>query len=244
MLRLLSLETATDQGAFALWSGEVTAAEIRVQSFKQFCCPAGQPHAETLLPALRIALNELDWSLASIDAIVFDAGPGMFTGLRVSAALAQGLAVALNKPVIPVCSLEVLAEAAHQAMGATTVLSLLDARMNQIYAAGWTKEGLDWQAAFEPCLVGPDNLDYLPAMSKPLAAAGTGIKEYPAAADWLVQQGIVDSAVRYPSADALARLGAVRFHAGGGTDPAEAIPVYIRDRVALTTAERAAGEIL
>ena len=111
MLRLLSLETATDQGAFALWSGEVTAAEIRVQSFKQFCCPAGQPHAETLLPALRIALNELDWSLASIDAIVFDAGPGMFTGLRVSAALAQGLAIALNKPVIPVCSLEVLAEA-------------------------------------------------------------------------------------------------------------------------------------
>ena len=244
MLRLLSLETATDQGAFALWSGEVTASEVRTQGIKQFSCPTGQPHAETLLPALRNALNELGWSLESLDAIVFDVGPGMFTGLRVSAALAQGLAVALNKPVIPVSSLEVLAEDTYEAIGATTVLSLLDARMNQIYAAGWSKEGLHWRAAFAPCLVGPENLGLLPAMTKPQAAAGTGIKEYPAASDWLAEQGIVDSAVRYPSPDALARLGAIRFQAGAFTDPAEAIPVYVRDRVALTTAERAAGESL
>lgn len=244
MLRLLSLETATDQGAFALWSGEVTTSEVKTYRCEQFNCPAGQPHAETLLPALRNALNELGWSLESLDAIVFDAGPGMFTGLRVSAALAQGLAVALDKPVIAVSSLEVLAEATHQACGATTVLSLLDARMNQIYAAAWSQEGLRWRPDFEACLVGPENLGLLPAMTKPHAAAGTGIKEYPAASDWLAEQGIVDSAVRYPTADALARLGAARFSEGLISDPADAIPVYVRDRVALTTAERAAGESL
>ena len=244
MLRLLCLETATDQGAFALWSGDVAAAEVRTQCCQSFNCPAGQPHAETLLPAVRHALDTLGWSLETIDAIVFDAGPGMFTGLRVSAALAQGLAVALDKPVIPVSSLEILAETTHAAMGATTVLSLLDARMNQIYAAAWFREGIHWHADLAPCLVGPEHLDDLPALNKLYVAAGTGIHEYPAASAWLIKHGFADSAVRYPSAAALARLGAVRFASGILTDPADAIPVYIRDRVALTTAERAAGESL
>lgn len=244
MLKLLCLETATDQGTFALWSGTVTDSAISTQSCHPFHCPAGQPHAETLLPALRNALTELSWSLAHIDAIVFDAGPGMFTGLRVSAALAQGLAVALNKPVIPVSSLEVLAEAAHEDTGATTVLSLLDARMHQIYAAAWSKTGVHWHADFAPCLVDPEQLHQLPALNKPCVAAGTGIQEYAATAAWLNEQDIVDSNVRYPSAAALARLGAIRFQAGALSDPADAIPVYVRDRVALTTAERATGESL
>jgi tRNA threonylcarbamoyladenosine biosynthesis protein TsaB len=244
MLRLLSLETATDRGAFALWSGDVVSFKASTTSCHVFNCPAGQPHAETLLPAVRDALNTLGWTLDSLDAIVFDAGPGMFTGLRVSAALAQGLAVALVKPVIPVSSLEVLAEATREQTGMTTLLTLLDARMNQVYAGGWALTETGWCALFEACLVNPDSLDQLPMLSEPYAATGTGIDEYPAVKTWLNQQDVVDTCVRYPTAEALVRLGAVRFASGQLTDPADAIPVYVRDRVALTTAERASGESL
>ena len=244
MPRLLSLETSTDRGAFALWSGDVVDCNVTTTICREFNCPSGQPHAETLLPAVREALIDLGWSLDSLDAIAFDAGPGMFTGLRVSAALAQGLAVALDKPLIPVSSLEVLAESTFEPTGATTVLALLDARMNQIYAGGWTKLASGWQPVFEPCLVNPDALDQLPELPEPYVAAGTGVEEYPPVKAWLDKQAVADAGVRYPSAVALARLGAIRFAEGQLTDPADAIPVYVRDRVALTTAERAAGESL
>lgn len=244
MPRLLSLETSTDRGAFALWSGEVVSSNVSTMLCYEFNCPSGQPHAETLLPAVREALTAQGWSLDTLDAIVFDAGPGMFTGLRVSAALAQGLAVALDKPLIPVSSLEVLAESTYALTGHTMVLTLLDARMNQIYAGGWNRTDIGWTSLFDACLVNPDGLDQLPAMSTPFVASGTGITEYPLVKAWLDAQAITDSEVRYPAADALVRLGAVRLAAGDVTDPADALPVYVRDRVALTTAERAAGESL
>ena len=243
-MRLLSLETATDRGGFALWSGDVLENVAVTAACETFVCPAGQPHAETLLPAVRAALTTLGWTIASLDAIVFDAGPGMFTGLRVSAALAQGLAVALDKPVVSVSSLEVLAESTYAQTGATRVLTLLDARMNQIYTCAWEKSSGGWVALFETCLVNPDALDQLPALTMPLVAAGTGIDEYDAVTPWLNARGINDSGTRYPDPVALACLGALRFSRGDLTDPADALPVYVRDRVALTTAERAAGESL
>ena len=250
MIRLLSLETATDRGGFCLWSGEETAgAPLEVASRSEEC-PAGQPHAETLLPLLRQSLSETGWSIPDLDAIVVDSGPGMFTGLRVSAALAQGLAVASGKPVIAISSLEALAESAFTQTGLHRVLTLLDARMNQIYAAAWLRDANgDWQEIISPCLVNPGELDSLaPALlgenvdrSAPVAVAGTALDEYTEAAQWCAIQGLQDSTVRHPEASAVAALGARRFVRGEVQDPAEAVPVYVRDRVALTTAERAAG---
>jgi len=245
MLRVLSLETATDRGGFALWSGKTTSDSVITDHCHVFECPTGQPHAETLLPAIRTSLLTLGWDLSSIDAIVFDAGPGMFTGLRVSAALAQGLAYALDKPVVPISSLEVLAEAAHAACGATRVLGLLDARMNQIYAGCWIRQNTGWVAEMDACLVNPSGLDQLAIRpDSSLHVAGTAVDEYPEAAAWLAHHQIIDSRIRYPFADALARLGAHGCVNGRCVDASEALPVYVRDRVALTTAERAAGQSL
>lgn len=245
MIRLLSLETSTDQGGFCLWSGS-TDGTVSVQ--RAVSCPAGQPHAETLLPLLRAALSDMGWALADLDAVVFDAGPGMFTGLRVSAALAQGLAVAMNKPVIGVSSLEVLAETAYQHSGAQRVLTLMDARMNQIYAAAWERTvDHSWKPLLAPCLVNPDALEALDTLVRvgltaaTMVVAGTALEVYPEARDWQLAQAMTDSQCRYPDAVALAVLGARRLALGAGHDAAEAVPVYVRDRVALTTAERAAG---
>lgn len=245
MLRVLSLETATDRGGFALWSGDATSDTVTTESCHIFQCPAGQPHAETLLPAVRDSLATLGWARSSIDAVVFDAGPGMFTGLRVSAALAQGLAFALDKPVVPISSLQVLAESAHAASGATRVLGLLDARMNQIYAGCWIRQMAGWIPEMDACLVNPSDLAQLTFRQEPgLHVAGTALDEYPEAAAWCAQHSLIDSQIRYPAADALARLGVHGLVTGAGVDPSEALPVYVRDRVALTTAERAAGQSL
>ncbi len=245
MIKLLSLETATDRGSFCLWSGSAEAGSLKSQRVQTLTCPTGQPHAETLLPLLRGALAEAGWHVNDLDAIVYDAGPGMFTGLRVAAALAQGLAVGCNKPLVPVLSLEALAESAYQLTGETHVLTLLDARMNQIYAAAWQR-GADqaWQATIEPCLINPDALETLPIAADCRAVAGTALDEYPLAADWCRSAGLTDTRARHPAADALAHVGAVRYLRGERQDPADAVPVYVRDRVALTTAERVAGQSL
>ena len=250
MIRLLSLETSTDRGAFCLWSGEPTAGMPVTVGARTERCPTAQPHAETLLPLLRQALNETGWALEALDAVVVDAGPGMFTGLRVSAALAQGLAVAANKPVITISSLEALAESGYAQTGQRRVLTLLDARMNQIYAAAWERsaEGV-WQAILAPCLVDPHALGELDlAVWKDEAAggisvvvAGTALEVYADAAQWCEAQGWTDSGVRYPEAEAVALLGAQRLLRGEVQDAADALPIYVRDRVALTSAERAAG---
>jgi tRNA threonylcarbamoyladenosine biosynthesis protein TsaB len=249
MIKLLSLETATDRGSFCLWSGEETANAPLVLAARTESCPPGQPHAETLLPLLRRTLNETGWSLPELNAIVVDAGPGMFTGLRVSAALAQGLAVASGKPIISISSLEALAESAYVQTSRHRVVTLLDARMQQIYAAAWERsaEG-NWRAIIPPCLVNPDALDSLPldgfvaGMGVDLiAVAGTALDEYPETARWCAAKGLQDSGVRYPEAAAVAALGARHLVRGARQDPAEAVPLYVRDRVALTTAERAAG---
>lgn len=248
MIKLLSLETSTDRGSFCLWSG---TADGTVAEQRSVICPPGQPHAETLLPLLRVALTELGWILADLDAVVFDAGPGMFTGLRVSAALAQGLAVAIDRPVIGLSSLEVLAESTDPHKASQQVLTLLDARMNQIYAAAWARQSDHcWQPLIAPCLVNPDGLDALDLVALPgfdpalMTVAGTALDAYPASLDWCLAHGLVDSQIRYPDVAALASLGAARLARGDVQDAAEAVPVYVRDRVALTTAERAAGMTL
>ena len=242
MIKLLSLETATDRGSFCLWSGELVDGQPKAQAVESVTCPTGQPHAETLLPLLRGALSEFGWHLNDLDAIVYDAGPGMFTGLRVAAALAQGLAVACDKPLVAVTSLETLAESAYQLTGATHVLTLLDARMKQIYAAAWQRRADHaWEAAVDPCLIDPDALATLPLTRDCKAVAGTALDEYPGVADWCKAAGLVVLPVRHPAAEALASAGAVRFARGERQDAADAVPVYVRDRVALTTAERLAG---
>jgi len=242
MIKLLSLETSTDRGGFCLWSGSADACLPNPGQALSVTCPTGQPHAETLLPLLRGALAEAGWQLNDLDAIIYDAGPGMFTGLRVAAALAQGLAVAHGKPLVPVSSLEALAESAYQLTGDTHVLTLLDARMNQIYAAAWQRAAdRGWQPTLSPCLVDPDALSVLPIEHSCRAVAGTALNEYPEAARWCHEAGLRDAQARHPTAEALAHVGAVRYLRGERQDPADAVPVYVRDRVALTTAERLAG---
>ncbi len=220
-MKILALETSTESGSCALLLGE-HLSERR--------CPAGRPHSETLLPLIRELLAESSVKLAQLDAIAFGAGPGAFTGLRVACGVAQGLAVGAGLPVVPVCGLEAMAAT----VGALRVLSLLDARMGEIYAAAY--ELCDGAYALNGSVhvVAPESLD-LPEGGN-WVAAGNALAAHPRLAATLQVAGFSLRPEVLPQAAAIARLAARRPQAQ--IDPALAAPLYIRDKVAKTISER------
>lgn len=223
-MQILALETSTDLGSCALWrDGEV----------HERLCPPGRPHSETLLPLVRELFAEAGISVAELDAIAFGAGPGAFTGLRVACGAAQGLAVAADLPVVPVTSLEVLAELA----GGERVLALLDARMGEVYAGAFRRVGDAWQRDGDIQVAAPAVLQ-LPADSAGWLACGNAPAAYPELQARLAGAGIAVRPGLMPTAGALARLAAPRAARGEVIDPALAAPLYVRDKVAKTVAER------
>ena len=201
----------------------------------------GNGHSERLLPLVRALLAEAGYTLATLDGIAFGAGPGAFTGVRIACGVAQGLALGADRPLLPVCTLEVMAQMAWHAHAATAVVACLDARMREVYVGAYVREGGGWREAQAPAVSKPD------AVAPPVGAAGwfgagDGFAAYPALPSQL-QLTAFDAAIR-PEARAIAELAAPRFAAGEGVDAAAARPLYVRHRVALTTAERAAGATL
>lgn len=221
-MQILALETSTESGSCALWQDGAVIERI---------CPPGRSHSETLLPLVRELLAESGMAIGQLDAIAFGTGPGAFTGLRVACGAAQGLAVAADLPLLPVVSLEAMAAAT----GAVRVLSLLDARMGEVYSASYQRQGDAMVLQGEIRVTAPDNVDQ---PSADWLACGNALTAYPALAERLGAAGLVLMPTILPEAAWLARLGALKFSAGEGIDPALAAPLYIRDKVAKTISER------
>jgi tRNA threonylcarbamoyladenosine biosynthesis protein TsaB len=216
-MRLLALESATHRLSVALWlDGRIIerAAEL----------PNGS--SEWLLPNVRSLLAEAGVGLKELDGIAFGAGPGSFTGLRLAAGCAQGLAYGLDRPVLGISTLAALALASGEPMA----YACLDARMNEVYVAAY-QNGAEVMA---PVVCPPEQAP-LPA-GEGWVACGDGFASY---ADRLPGFGRVRADLR-PTAAAVATLAAPRFARGEGVPAAEAQPLYVRDKVALTTAERLA----
>lgn len=205
----------------------------------------GQSHSERLLPLVRTMLAEAGRELSQLDGIAFGAGPGSFTGIRIGCGVAQGLAFGADLPVVAVPTLEALAQEARRTYGWNAVVACLDARMREIYAAMYSfDEELDvrssggWRALMEPVATAPAALR-LPADSGELYGAGNGYTAYPSLAADLRLAG-VDANLR-PTARSIGELALPRLAAGDAVAAAQALPLYVRHRVALTTAEREAG---
>jgi len=220
---ILALETSTDFGSCALW---------RDGTLSERLCPAGKPHSETLLPLVRELLTEAGVTVGQLDGIAFGVGPGAFTGLRVACGAAQGLAVAAGVPLLPMTSLETLAAQS----GAERVLALLDARMGEVYSAAYVRSGDGYTLQGEIRVSAPEAV-VLPDTPGWLAC-GNGIAAYPVLAERLNQAGIPGRPDLLPTAAAVATLAAPRAARGEGIDAALAAPLYIRDKVAKTVAER------
>lgn len=224
-MRLLAFETSTRRLSVALWQdGELIerAAEL------------ANGGSERLLPWVHELLAEGGLAPAQLDGVAFGAGPGGFTGLRLSCGVAQGLAWGLDLPVLPVSTLEALALAS----GKREVWACLDARMNEVYSATYVVDGNDLQQIAAPVCLPPA---VVPA---PTLAGVWGVGDGFAAYGELLLAGKSDlagvHADVFPTAAAVLRLAVPAFVAGRGLAPASAQPIYVRDKVALTTAERLA----
>lgn len=220
---ILALETSTDRGSCALWHDGACRESV---------CPAGRPHSETLLPLVGELLAEAGIGVGQLSGIAFGAGPGAFTGLRVACGAAQGLAVAADLPLLPVGSLETLAEAS----AGERVLALLDARMGEVYSGLYQRCGQDWQLAGEIRVQPPAAIE-LPGEPGWLAV-GNAIAAYPELAARLHGASLACRPEILPGAAVVAALAAPRLAAGAGIDAALAAPIYVRDKVAKTIAER------
>lgn len=220
---ILALETSTELGSCAL---------LHEGEFIERLCPSTRPHSETLLPLVRELLAEAGVSIAQLDAVAFGAGPGAFTGLRVACGAAQGLAVAGDVPVVPVCSLEAMAALS----GGETVLAMLDARMSEVYSGWYRQTDAGYALAGEIRVGTPDSL-VLPDGTHWLAC-GNALAAYPGLRERISTAGVALRPEILPTAAAVARLAAPRVARGESVDPAWAAPLYVRDKVAKTVAER------
>jgi tRNA threonylcarbamoyladenosine biosynthesis protein TsaB len=220
-MNLLALETSTDAGSIAL----LRDGEVLLRA-----CPAGVSHSETLLPLINTTMVEAGLGFADLQGIAFGAGPGSFTGLRVACGVAQGLAFAQDLPLIPVGTLDAMALAS----GGERVIVALDARMGEVYF-GYFEAGMP----LGPVGVYPPSAVTLPESSGWLAC-GNGLAAYPILHERLSPFVAVWLPDLMPSAAAVARLAAPRLARGEGVDPADAVPLYVRDKVAKTVAERLA----
>jgi tRNA threonylcarbamoyladenosine biosynthesis protein TsaB len=227
-VRVLALDTATEACSVALQNGDDVIGRF---------AELGRGHAQQILIMVEAVLAEAGLSLCMLDGIAASVGPGAFTGVRISVAVAQGLAFGANLRVVPVTTLEALAAQAMQE-GAAHALACLDARMGEVYWGAFTADARRGVVASSTSRVGPPDAVVLPPAPGLYRGIGRGFAAYP-------QLGSLPGLVldpkdgqALPNARDIARLGALRLGLGESLDPADLSPLYLRDKVALTEAER------
>lgn len=221
-MNILGLETSTEHCSTALWqNGQVTSrTEL-----------AGQRHSEILLPMIDALLIQQNCRLQDVDGLAFGAGPGSFTGVRIAASVAQGLALGTGMRVLPVCTLEALAEASGRERAACA----LDARLDEVYFGAYERHGENWKAVVPPCLAAISDLPPLPGEGWAGVGSGFSVLGGELARHLALTEVHPDLV---PDAGFVAVLGARMLLSGAGFDAAAAQPIYLRDKVAMTTEER------
>jgi tRNA threonylcarbamoyladenosine biosynthesis protein TsaB len=222
-VNLLAVETSTELCSVALLRGDELFVEEAM---------AENRHSEMVVPMIRKIFERSRLAAASMDAFAFGQGPGSFTGIRIACGLVQGLAFATHRPVVPVPSLLALAEQSNEAR----VIAALDARMGEAYLAAYARNGQDWDEIIAPRLADPTTLPPLPG--RRWSATGSGFDRHA----WLREAYREVVEMRFegdlPRAGAVARLAKRRLARGAAVAAEHAAPLYLRDKVALTTEER------
>ncbi len=225
-MKILALDTATEACSVSLGIGDrVIDRYVELE----------RGHAERLLPMVDEVLAEGGLTLRSLDAIAFGRGPGGFTGVRLAASVAQGLAFGADLGVVPISNLAAVAQRATQlAPGVAQVLVVNDARMREVY---WALFRADGGISAEAEHVGPAATVVLPevavdAVSAIWVTAGRGLKVYPDLAARCAARGARVFPELLPRATEILALARPAVAAGRLLDPADALPVYVRDRVA------------
>jgi tRNA threonylcarbamoyladenosine biosynthesis protein TsaB len=201
--------------------------------------PGGAAASAQLLPQIRRLLQQAGMELAQLQAIAFGSGPGAFTGLRTACAVAQGLALGAGLPVLPVDSLLIVAEGvrAEHRDAPTDIDVVMDARMGEVYAGRYRWAAGRWRCQVAAALRTLEELHAGWVLQPPLCVAGSAV---PAFGERLHSADALRVAEDIDRAAALLRVAQQLWQERGGIDAAQALPLYLRDKVAMTVAEREA----
>jgi tRNA threonylcarbamoyladenosine biosynthesis protein TsaB len=227
-MQILAIDTSTAWLSVALFDGRA-ATVVREH--------AGSASSERILPLVARVLAEAGTALAGLAGIAYGAGPGSFTGIRIACGVVQGLAYGADLPVFGVPTLAAIAQAAWTTHGWPRVLACLDARMQEVYVASYARDDKGWARIGDFQVRRPGDIS--PAGGGSWHGAGDGFAAYPTLSARLGLSGV--DAMLFPDAQAIAQWAWPHLAAGEGRPAADAQPLYVRHRVALTTAERAAG---
>lgn len=226
-MKLLAFDASTEFLSIALQINEQLES-VDIQ--------AGQTASQLILPQIQLLLDKARLNLSDLDGIAFGAGPGSFTGVRIACGVAQGLAFGANLPVVGINVLMALAEAS----GAERVIAASDARMGEVYHAAYIRKDGDWT---EMCAAGVYKPQDVPAVEgDDWVGVGTAWKVYDETLREKYQQQVSKTLSEMtPKAEAIMRLAMPIFARGEAVSASKAAPIYIRNRVALTSKEREQG---
>jgi tRNA threonylcarbamoyladenosine biosynthesis protein TsaB len=228
----LALETSTDTLSLAVARGTHTWTHTSA---------GGALTSTHMIPQTLALLKQADLKLTDLQAVVFGRGPGAFTGLRTACSVAQGLALGLGVPLLPIDTLLCVAQATP--VEHTRVVAMLDARMGQVYAGAYEREGEGWTTVVSPLLCQPqDWVSPAAWQGLPMLLAGNAMAVHEKALQQLVQACQAEPVTVWPEARAMLVLAKYAWLRGEGVAAQDALPVYVRDDVARTTAERLADK--
>ena len=227
-MKILAIETATEACSVALWIDGDVRERFEI---------APRRHTELALPWAEALLAEAGVAKSQIDAVACGRGPGAFTGVRLAVALTQGLAFALDRPVLAISTLAALAFDAAAEAGDRSILAAIDARMGEIYFGAFLADAVDGvNPASDESLVAPS---LAPLSERRCVGAGTGFGAEGAALVARLGPMLEHAdAAALPHAAAIARLAARAFVRGEAIAPDALEPAYLRNKVALTLAEQ------
>jgi tRNA threonylcarbamoyladenosine biosynthesis protein TsaB len=235
-MKLLAFDTSTEFMSIAV----TRDVDGRPEVWQHTGAGAAQASL-ALIPTVLALLQQAGLTLRELDAIAFGCGPGSFTGLRTACSVAQGLAFGADLKVLPINTLWAVAEDARYRCLADTsecqITALLDARMDEIYVATYAYGSGVWSMVGDCAVMKPEAFS-LPGSNSRRILAGNALKVY---GERLT--GVAAEVSRFealPTAEALLRLAPALLAAGAAVAPDDALPLYIRDQVAQTTAQRAA----
>jgi tRNA threonylcarbamoyladenosine biosynthesis protein TsaB len=223
-MNILALDTATEACSAAVLTprGEVARyAEV------------GRGHSERILTMIDEVLSQASLALGDLDAIAFGRGPGSFTGVRLAASVAQGLAFGAGLGVVPISNLRALAQRVLDIAPAAGVLVCADARMKEVYSACYRRGPRGLAQAYGPAerVSAPDAVALPPEAAGPMHGAGGGFRAYPQLAARLGQRLETVHGDLLPRAGEIARLAVAELAAGRILAPEQALPTYLRDDV-------------
>ncbi|MBN1378206.1 MAG: tRNA (adenosine(37)-N6)-threonylcarbamoyltransferase complex dimerization subunit type 1 TsaB [Gammaproteobacteria bacterium] len=231
-MKILAIETATETCSVALLCNDQITTRYEHQPQKQ---------AHLVLPMVDELMAEAELKPKQLDAVAFGAGPGSFTGLRIAAAVTQAIAVSADLPVVPVSTLATLAQGVYRQYGSQAVLASIDARMKEIYWGAYklAENGL-MQLEGQELVVSPDEVP-VPDGDEWIGA-GSG---------WRAQASILEKRIKnlqsikddcWPQAQDVLTLAVPLYQQGKTVAAESAEPIYLRNKVAKSIAEREAEQ--